>query len=652
MRTPFAVAIVLLAGCAGAPGAAPDAAPAGPAAAPEDLGYQPNLWLLDGFHPPSVTVSEGAEPSILADRDGQALWIGDTAGFHASTDNGTSWRENSALLLPGGFTDGWSVAQDDAGTVYTTTTNGLTVDVARSRDKGRTWDPVVAYATSAWALADRPWLAAHGDGDVALFLYNIPYEACHHSTDGGATWVDRSPISGSPQGGNAVYDDAGNFYYANDAAEVTKFTGSCLLGMQRKTMIDGLGANNMIQIDVDGPDLYMAAATDGNRRVVLAGSRDFGTPKTLAVSPPFLQSNTFVTVAAQGGRVAVGWYGSETGGDPSQQGFNGAFNVYVAFVDGFWTDSPRVAYLRATAEANHVGDICMGGISCSDSADRDLLDYWMMDYDLWGGLHLAYGHDGAGSDSRVRYAGVPAGVADALLDGLPLPLDLAEDPGVPAADGVSPTASFTAKARGYSVGVDGTASADPQGSPLSYAWTWGDGASGTGPRANHTYARHGAFAITLKVTDADGHVGQASRNLLVDGSGDQPPMPRISVSPAQPVAGQAVTLRDASTDADGRVVAREWTIGSKRWSEATVQLKFAAGTHTVKLAVTDDVGVSASTSVALKVQPAPDADGDGTPDPVGDGAITVKVPGLGLAAAVAAAAAGFALAARRGTRRP
>ena len=671
----WALALLLLAGCAAAPpgpGAEPPSGlqPGGePQAAPAPAGAGPhNGFLLDALRPPGTQVSDGAEPSILTDMLGRAIWIGDTSGLAVSFDNGTTWGAGAYPFLLSA--DGWGLAQDAMGTLYFSTTGLAWVDVARSTDLGRTGE-VVGHFVDAAPVADRPWIAARGDGEVAIVFYafgRVADEACARSLDGGETWLDRQPFAGAPNPGNLVYDDKGTLYFSDGGGEVYALSGGCqalqanapLLAQGGFQMFPNLelGANNQLQVATAGETLYSVAAGPGNRQMFLSGSKNLGTPHLIPVSPPQLASNTFGAVSTWGDEVAIAWYGSETSGDPSVEGYGGAFNVYVARVKDFW-GQPEVSYYRLTDEPNHVGDICMGGIGCSETADRDLLDYFGVDFDIWGGIHVAYGHDGTGSDAVVRYARIPPGFPGVSLDLPASVLDLPDPatPPPPNPDGVSPTASFTAKARGYSVGVDATASADPQGSQLSYAWTWGDGASSTGARANHTYARHGAFTITLQVTDPDGNVGQASRNLLVDGSGTQPPTPRIAVSPAEPVAGQTVTLRDTSTDADGRIVAREWTIDGKKHTEATVQLRLAQGTHPVKLTVTDDVGVSASTSLALKVGPAPDLDGDGQPDPVRDGGepISVKVPGPGFAtaaSALAVAAAAVLLVARRGTRRP
>jgi subtilisin family serine protease len=54
---------------------------------------------------------------------------------------------------------------------------------------------------------------------------------------------------------------------------------------------------------------------------------------------------------------------------------------------------------------------------------------------------------------------------------------------------------------GAAVTFDGTGSSDPDGDDLSYAWSFGDGATGTGPTPSHTYLDDGEYTVTLTVSD-------------------------------------------------------------------------------------------------------------------------------------------------------
>lgn len=71
-----------------------------------------------------------------------------------------------------------------------------------------------------------------------------------------------------------------------------------------------------------------------------------------------------------------------------------------------------------------------------------------------------------------------------------------------------PTASFTVDVSEGSapleVRFDAGASSDPDGSIASYAWAFGDGATGSGRTVNHTYENAGSYSPRLTVTDDRG----------------------------------------------------------------------------------------------------------------------------------------------------
>jgi PKD repeat protein len=81
-----------------------------------------------------------------------------------------------------------------------------------------------------------------------------------------------------------------------------------------------------------------------------------------------------------------------------------------------------------------------------------------------------------------------------------------------------PTASATGSCSGLTCSFDASGSTDPDGSIASYAWTFGDGQTGTGKTVPHTYAAAGDYHATLTVTDDKGATAQQ----------------QITVSPANP----------------------------------------------------------------------------------------------------------------------
>ena len=83
-----------------------------------------------------------------------------------------------------------------------------------------------------------------------------------------------------------------------------------------------------------------------------------------------------------------------------------------------------------------------------------------------------------------------------------------------SAQPMGPIASFTHVCVALHCDLDGSSSWDLDGTITSYEWNFGDGATGSGPTAAHTYAAIGPYVVTLTVTDDNGLVGTASRSVL------------------------------------------------------------------------------------------------------------------------------------------
>ncbi|MXY08374.1 MAG: DNRLRE domain-containing protein [Rhodothermaceae bacterium] len=65
------------------------------------------------------------------------------------------------------------------------------------------------------------------------------------------------------------------------------------------------------------------------------------------------------------------------------------------------------------------------------------------------------------------------------------------------------------------VQFDASASTDVDGVIVAYDWDFGDGNSGSGEKASHTYASFGRYAATLKVTDDFGATARAKKTIAV-----------------------------------------------------------------------------------------------------------------------------------------
>ncbi|MEJ2548080.1 MAG: PKD domain-containing protein, partial [Gemmatimonadota bacterium] len=147
-------------------------------------------------------------------------------------------------------------------------------------------------------------------------------------------------------------------------------------------------------------------------------------------------------------------------------------------------------------------------------------------------------------------------------------------------------------------------STDADGTVVSWAWDFGDGATSTSQNPSHSYALEGTYTVTLTVTDDEA-------------AESSPPASRtVSVSPANegPTAeftfscvNLVCNFTDGSSDPDGTVVARSWDFDDGTNSSLTnPQHAFASkGDYQVGLEVTDDDGATGQTSKTVSVNSMP-----------------------------------------------
>jgi len=130
----------------------------------------------------------------------------------------------------------------------------------------------------------------------------------------------------------------------------------------------------------------------------------------------------------------------------------------------------------------------------------------------------------SGYQTETRQATITAGSTTTVQVTLtPIPVNQA------------PTAAFTYSPTSPGVGTpvqfDASASADPDGTVISYAWNFGDTGTATGALVSHSYATASFYTVQLTVTDNGGLSRSASRAVSVS---EDPAwvLPVASVDPA------------------------------------------------------------------------------------------------------------------------
>ena len=185
-----------------------------------------------------------------------------------------------------------------------------------------------------------------------------------------------------------------------------------------------------------------------------------------------------------------------------------------------------------------------------------------------------------------------------------------------------PVAAFSYSCTSNVCSFNASASSDPDGTTLAYAWTFGDGLTGVGKTLSHTYTATGTYVVTLTVTDELGATGTRSENVTVasinntshvsdlDGLGRRLFLgfweARITIRIADTLNRPVGSARVSGLFNDGTSLFQCTTAASGSCTVSGYQLNLSCLTFTV-------TGVTHAT---LKYQPAlnsdPDGDSNGT----------------------------------------
>jgi hypothetical protein len=149
------------------------------------------------------------------------------------------------------------------------------------------------------------------------------------------------------------------------------------------------------------------------------------------------------------------------------------------------------------------------------------------------------------------------------------------------------------------VTFDGTGSSDADGDPLTFAWDFGDGTTGSGPQPTHKFPDDGVFTVTLTVSDGQGGVSTDTMSVTVQNVAPT----AVVTGPTAAVRGQDRTFTLTASDPSPVDQAApfgyriDWGDGSPNTTTsgpaggATASHTFtASGSYTVRAYTTDKDG--------------------------------------------------------------
>ena len=160
--------------------------------------------------------------------------------------------------------------------------------------------------------------------------------------------------------------------------------------------------------------------------------------------------------------------------------------------------------------------------------------------------------------------------------------------------------------------LDGSASTDPDGDAVTYAWTQTLGTmvtiSGAATmRASFTAPEvGGALTFHLTVSDPDGLTDSDTVTVTME-AGNTPPVVSASCEPCTARPGGEVRLTATATDPDGDALTYAWSASAGRFSgpadRAVTRWRAPSGTGpvTIRVQASDGLGGTASATVTVEV---------------------------------------------------
>ncbi len=330
-------------------------------------------------------------------------------------------------------------------------------------DGNRVWgtgSPTVTVPTTAVPASSAYSDAVMADNPSLYYRLGGPSNTAALDWAGGNDGTVQGGVSSAPDG--AISGDSGT---------ASRFNGSSngFIASQRITPPGAYSA-----------ELWLRTTTTRGGMLLQRGDSQFGTSG----------SHDRIVYMLNDGRLRYGVWPGSVKTITSTKSYNDGKWHQVAVTNGptgtiLYVDGAQVAVdTTVTSGENTAGYWRIGGDSLAGWPDRPTSDYFAGDI-----------------DELAVYGTVltPAQVNGHYLQGTDV-------------EKAAPAADFTAAASDLTVAVDAsTSKALGTKSIASFSWDFGDGSTGTGVTASHTYATAGERTVTLKVTDSKGYASTATR---------------------------------------------------------------------------------------------------------------------------------------------
>ncbi len=287
-----------------------------------------------------------------------------------------------------------------------------------------------------------------------------------------------------------------------------------------------------------------------------------------------------------------------------EAGPDGAFWLTTPTTIYRYTGQPPVASFTATPNPTTVGASVAFNASGSSDPDGTIVSY------VWNFGDLTGGSGAVTSHAYTTYG--TFNVTLTVTDDESFTATASRDVVVHA----PPIASFTATPNPAivwaTVTFNASASRDPDGNIVTYAWDFGDLTIGSGAITSHPYGSAGTYTVTLNVTDNDSLNGTTYHDIVVQTPppGPRPPVADFVANPSPTNPGSLVTFdASASFDPYGAIVSYTWEFGDSTVDSGVVAMHMYAnpGVFTANLTVIDNESLSSSATHQVTVNAPPHA---------------------------------------------